>query len=64
MEFRSPMAVLLIGGLLSSTFLTLLAVPALYSLAEDLRAAPARAGTWLANARLRISVARAARGGR
>jgi HAE1 family hydrophobic/amphiphilic exporter-1 len=61
-EFRSPMAVLLIGGLLSSTFLTLLAVPVLYTLAEELRAAPARVGVWLAAARGRIAPARASRG--
>jgi HAE1 family hydrophobic/amphiphilic exporter-1 len=61
-EFRSPMAVLLIGGLLSSTFLTLLAVPVLYTLAEELRAVPARVGAWLAATRGRIAPARAPRG--
>jgi HAE1 family hydrophobic/amphiphilic exporter-1 len=63
-EFRSPMAVLLIGGLLSSTFLTLLAVPVLYTLAEELRAAPARIGARLAATRGRIALAlaRAPRG--
>jgi HAE1 family hydrophobic/amphiphilic exporter-1 len=52
-EFRSPMAVLLIGGLLSSTFLTLLAVPVLYTLVEELRAAPARALARLRQRRVR-----------
>ncbi len=45
-EFRNPMGVLVIGGLLSSTLLTLIVVPAIYTLAEDglggLRAAWAR----------------------
>ncbi len=34
-EFRNPMGAFIIGGLLSSTFLTLLVVPALYTLAEE-----------------------------
>ena len=34
-EFRNPMGVLVIGGLLSSTLLTLVVVPAFYTLAED-----------------------------
>jgi HAE1 family hydrophobic/amphiphilic exporter-1 len=34
-EFRNPMGVLVIGGLLSSTLLTLIVVPAMYTLAED-----------------------------
>jgi HAE1 family hydrophobic/amphiphilic exporter-1 len=34
-EFRNPMGVLVIGGLLSSTLLTLIVVPAFYTLAED-----------------------------
>jgi HAE1 family hydrophobic/amphiphilic exporter-1 len=36
-EFRVPMGVLVIGGLMSSTFLTLLVVPALYSASEEWR---------------------------
>jgi HAE1 family hydrophobic/amphiphilic exporter-1 len=42
-EWRGPMAVLLIGGILSSTFLTLLVVPVFYVLAEQARRAPGRA---------------------
>jgi HAE1 family hydrophobic/amphiphilic exporter-1 len=34
-EFRNPMGILVIGGLLSSTLLTLIVVPTAYSLAED-----------------------------
>jgi len=49
-EWRSPMALLLIGGILSSTFLTLLVVPVFYVLAETLRGAPARAWASLAAA--------------
>jgi HAE1 family hydrophobic/amphiphilic exporter-1 len=37
-ESRAPMAVVVIGGLLSSTVLTLLVVPALYTLFDDLQA--------------------------
>lgn len=35
-EFRNGMGVLIIGGILSSTFLTLLIVPVAYSLLDDL----------------------------
>lgn len=41
-EFRNPMSVLVIGGLLSSTFLTLLVVPVAYTFIDDLRALPSR----------------------
>ncbi len=41
-EFRNPMGVLVIGGLLSSTFLTLLVVPVAYTFIYDLRALPSR----------------------
>jgi len=34
-EFRNPMGILVIGGLLSSTLLTLVVVPTVYTLAED-----------------------------
>jgi HAE1 family hydrophobic/amphiphilic exporter-1 len=37
-EWRNPMGVLIIGGLVSSTFLTLLVVPAIYSLVDDIAA--------------------------
>jgi HAE1 family hydrophobic/amphiphilic exporter-1 len=36
-EWRAPMAVTVIGGLLTSTVLTLLVIPAVYSLADDLQ---------------------------
>jgi HAE1 family hydrophobic/amphiphilic exporter-1 len=41
-EFRNPMGVLVIGGLSSSTLLTLLVVPVAYTLLADLRGATAR----------------------
>lgn len=36
-EWRSPMGIIVIGGLLSSTFLTLLVVPVAYTLVDDVR---------------------------
>jgi HAE1 family hydrophobic/amphiphilic exporter-1 len=44
-EWRNPMGIILIGGLLSSTFLTLLVVPVIYTLIDELRAAPVRVWT-------------------
>jgi HAE1 family hydrophobic/amphiphilic exporter-1 len=41
-EWRNPMGVLVIGGLASSTFLTLLVVPVAYTVADDLRGALGR----------------------
>lgn len=37
-EFRSPMGIVVVGGLISSTFLTLLVVPVVFSLAEQAQA--------------------------
>lgn len=34
-EFRAPMAIAVIGGIISSTFLTLVVVPAMYTLVDD-----------------------------
>lgn len=36
-EFRAPMAVVVIGGLLSSTLLTLVVIPAIYTMFDDLQ---------------------------
>ena len=36
-EWRAPMAVTVIGGLLTSTLLTLVVVPAVYTLVDDLQ---------------------------
>jgi len=47
LERLSPLAVVVIGGLLVSTFLTLLYVPIFYSLFEDLRASVVRWATRL-----------------
>jgi multidrug efflux pump subunit AcrB len=35
-SFRSPMAVAVIGGLITSTFLSLLVIPVVYSYVDDL----------------------------
>jgi HAE1 family hydrophobic/amphiphilic exporter-1 len=45
-ESRSPMAVVMIGGMLTSTLLTLLFVPALYAGFNDLQSAPRRLREW------------------
>jgi Cu/Ag efflux pump CusA len=46
-EFRGPMAVSIIGGVISSTFLTLLVVPVLFLFMEWLRHVPQNLGPWL-----------------
>jgi multidrug efflux pump subunit AcrB len=38
-SFRSPMAVAVIGGLITSTFLSLLVIPAVFTLVDDIPAA-------------------------
>ena len=40
-EFRAPMALVVIGGLVTSTLLSLVVVPVVYALVDD-------AGEWLA----------------
>jgi HAE1 family hydrophobic/amphiphilic exporter-1 len=50
-EWRAPTAVTVIGGLLTSTLLTLLLIPAVYTLADDLQANVARAMQWVARVR-------------
>jgi cobalt-zinc-cadmium resistance protein CzcA len=46
-ELQQPMAIALIGGLITSTILTLVALPALYKLSAELHAKVVRAGvTW------------------
>jgi HAE1 family hydrophobic/amphiphilic exporter-1 len=44
-EWRNPMGILVIGGLTSSTVLTLVVVPVAYTYVDDIRAALARAKT-------------------
>jgi HAE1 family hydrophobic/amphiphilic exporter-1 len=34
-EFRSPMAIAVVGGLISSTFLSLLFIPAIFTIVDD-----------------------------
>lgn len=41
-ERRQPIAIAVIGGVVFSTLLTLAVVPAMYTLIDDLQAAPAR----------------------
>jgi multidrug efflux pump subunit AcrB len=36
-SFRAPMAIVVIGGLITSTFLSLLVIPVLFTLVDDLR---------------------------
>lgn len=43
-EFRNAMGILVIGGLISSTALTLVVVPVAYTLMEDARARIGRIG--------------------
>lgn len=53
-EFRAPMATIMIGGLLTSTLLTLLVVPVVYSLVDSADEwVRARAARWLAARRPR-----------
>ncbi|HDY8402128.1 TPA: efflux RND transporter permease subunit, partial [Klebsiella pneumoniae] len=35
-SFRAPMAIVVIGGLITSTFLSLLVIPVLYEVVDDL----------------------------
>jgi HAE1 family hydrophobic/amphiphilic exporter-1 len=48
-EFRAPMAIAVIGGVISSTLLSLLVVPVVYLTVENLKAWIPRAWRWLAS---------------
>ena len=54
-EMRSPVAAVLVGGMITSTLLTLLFVPALYSYFDDLANLPGRIGGWFEARRARRS---------
>jgi Cu/Ag efflux pump CusA len=41
-SFRAPMAIVVIGGLITSTFLSLLVIPVVYTYVDDARAAVRR----------------------
>lgn len=45
-SFRSPMAIAVIGGLITSTLLSLLVVPAVYTWVDDVAGLPARWRAW------------------
>jgi multidrug efflux pump subunit AcrB len=47
-EFRAPMAIAVVGGLLVSTFLSLVFVPSFYTIMDDAAIATAKAWRWLA----------------
>ncbi len=46
-SFRAPMAVVVIGGLLTSTFLSLLVIPVVFTYVDDLMQILRRLGGWL-----------------
>jgi multidrug efflux pump subunit AcrB len=46
-SFRSPMAVAVIGGLITSTLLSLLVIPAVFTYLDDVAQGVQRAWTWL-----------------
>jgi HAE1 family hydrophobic/amphiphilic exporter-1 len=58
-EWRGPMGIITIGGLLTSTFLTLLVVPVVYTLLDDaarvLRSVAARGSYWMPRATTRAA---------
>lgn len=47
-EWRAPMAVTVIGGLLTSTLLTLVLIPAVYTILDDFQGLVSRAPSWIA----------------
>ncbi|MFQ5698149.1 MAG: efflux RND transporter permease subunit [Myxococcota bacterium] len=57
-EWRTPMGIIVIGGLLSSTFLTLLVVPVFYSLVDDVRKQSRRLVERLRKRATRVAAAR------
>ena len=46
-SFRSPMAVAVIGGLITSTFLSLLVIPPVFTLFDDIEHAIRRGSKWV-----------------
>jgi hypothetical protein len=46
-EFRAPMAIAVVGGLLVSTFLSLIFVPSFYTIMDDAAIGTARLWHWL-----------------
>ena len=52
-SFRSPMAIAVIGGLITSTVLSLLVIPVVYTYLDDLAILGARGLSWMRGRRLR-----------
>ena len=50
-EFRAPMALVVIGGLITSTLLSLVVVPAVYTVVDDAGMLPGRAWRWMTRRR-------------
>jgi hypothetical protein len=48
-EFRAPMAIAVVGGLLVSTLLSLVFVPSFYTIMDDAAIGTARLFRWLVN---------------
>jgi UDP-N-acetylmuramyl pentapeptide phosphotransferase/UDP-N-acetylglucosamine-1-phosphate transferase len=46
-EFRAPMAIAVVGGLLASTLLSLIFVPSFYTIMDDAAIGTARLWRWL-----------------
>jgi multidrug efflux pump subunit AcrB len=46
-SFRSPMATAVIGGLVTSTFLSLLVIPAVFAFVDDAKKTPQNVWRWL-----------------
>jgi multidrug efflux pump subunit AcrB len=57
-SFRSPMAVAVIGGLITSTFLSLLVIPAVYTILDDFGKLPGKLRAWLKRGSARTLVKR------
>jgi HAE1 family hydrophobic/amphiphilic exporter-1 len=60
-EFRQPMAVAVVGGMFTSTFLTLLVIPSVYLVLDDAREKSQVFVRWFKTARTRHGLAGALR---
>ena len=62
-SFRSPMAIAVIGGLITSTVLSLIVVPAVFTMFDDLEHGIRRTGAWLRSQGTRLLPRRQVRHG-